>query len=76
MSITPFHPFVATKNRSRITGEPDYAGSKIHPLNPGLDWIGSQARGGGKVPPMQWATNPKQDQEEYGFGERELPPQE
>ena len=70
MSGTPFHPFVVSKDRTRITGEPDSRGSKKIPLNPGLDWIGFQDRGGGKLPAdLNWTTNPKQYQEENGAGE-------
>lgn len=70
MSGTPFYPFVVSKDRSRITGEPDSKGSKKTPLNPGLDWIGYQDRGGGMTPAdLQWTTNPKQYQEENGGGE-------
>ena len=67
---TPFHPFVLPRNRSRITGEPESKGSKKMPWNPGIDWIGFEDRGGGKLPgDLVWATNPKQYQEEKGFGE-------
>ncbi|MBX5481271.1 MAG: hypothetical protein IRZ16_05390 [Myxococcaceae bacterium] len=70
MSATPFYPFVVARDRSRITGEPDFRGSRKHPLNPGLDWIGQQDRGGGKVPAeLAWTTNPKQYQEEIGTGD-------
>lgn len=67
---TPFHPFVVPQNRPAITGEPDAKGSQKTPLNPGLDWIGAQDRGGGHVPEdLDWPTNPKQYQEENGGGD-------
>lgn len=69
MSQTPYHPFVVPKDRTRFTNEPDCRGSKKTPLNPGIDWIGYQDRGGGSVPPrIEWTTNPKQYQEENGGG--------
>ena len=75
MSQTPFHPFVLPRDRSRITREPDSKGSRKTPLNPGLDWIGFQDRGGGKVPAdLFWPTNPKQYQEEFGIGTPERLP--
>jgi hypothetical protein len=68
---TPNHPFVLPKNREAITGEPDGAGSRKTPLNPGIDWIGAAHRGGGKVPAdLNWASSPKQWQEERGSGGR------
>lgn len=68
MSQTPFYPFVNRRDRTNITYEPDSRGSKKTPLNPGIDWIGFQDRGGGTVPPLFWPTNPKQYQEENGVG--------
>lgn len=69
MAQTPFYPFIVRKDRTNITYEPDSKGSKKTPLNPGLDWIGFQDRGGGKVPDdVTWTTNPKQYQEENGGG--------
>lgn len=69
MATTPFYPFVLPKNRQRITGEPESKGSKKTPLNPGIDWIGFEDRGGGAIAPdLRWSTNPKQYQEENGGG--------
>lgn len=68
MVQTPFYPFVSRSDRTSISYEPDSRGSKKTPLNPGLDWIGFQDRGGGKVPASFWPTNPKQNQEENGVG--------
>lgn len=70
---TPFHPFVLPRNRQRITGEPESIGSKMTPLNPGIDWIGFFDRQPTPMPSdFEWSTNPKQYQEENGAGtERE-----
>jgi hypothetical protein len=68
---TPFHPFFLPRDRARITSEPEHRGSKVHPLNPGLDWIGFADRGGGRVPAdLDWPSNPKQYQEEFGVSDR------
>lgn len=75
MSGTPFHPFVNRTDRQNVTSEPDCKGSRMSKLNPGLDWIGFQDRGGGRLPAdLRWTTNPKQYQEENGGGEVSEPP--
>jgi hypothetical protein len=64
---TRFSTYIPRSNREQITGEPDGLGSRKHPLNPGIDWVGSAHRGGGQVPQdLEWTTNPKQWQEESG----------
>ena len=57
-SLAPAHRVEASRGPERMAYRPP-------PNRHGIDWIGREQQGGGRVPQdFTWISNPKQDQED------------
>jgi len=61
--------FIVPSERREITQEPSQSEYRPPANRHGIDWIGREQQGGGKVPEdFRWISNPKQDQEDGSAG--------